>query len=370
MAKLKNRRGCFENQALVRGAIAAVLVFSWIVNVNNAPAQDFSGSRSAAASAPGKPRNCRFRQLRFSPDGRYILAQQANSVALLAAQPFHLLFQRSAENVSNAGFSPDSQQIWLVSAPSHVVTPEITFAGSAHYVERWSIAGGARIEMKETHQRSCESSTLSPDGRILACVGTRGKLRLVDVGSGEILFERIQFGTWGDRGAADLNFSPDGRYLLAVPRHADGYTLAWDLTAKAEVKMKGRLRKREPGDHFAFVAPDRVLISSIRWGTASVDAALFEFPSGKRSSKAKVPPGQLFQAADPAFVLIRPRGRIAPESQPAPGFAAVEYRTGKIIPSDAEALDVFGNHFVMELPGGKLGFCERGKGILATAAIE
>ena len=278
--------------------------------------------------------------------------------------------RRSAENVSNAGFSPDSQQIWLVSAPSHVVTPEIAFAGSSHYVERWSIAEGTRIERKETRERSCESSTLSPDGRVLACVDTRGALRLLDVDSGKILFEKKRFGTIGDRGAADLSFSPDGRYLVAVPRHADGYGVAWDLSAKAEVRMKGRLKKREPGDHFAFVARDQVLISSVRRGSLSVDAALFEFPSGKKSSKVKVPPGQLFQAADPAFVLIRPRGRIAPGSQPAPRFAAVEYRTGKIIPSDAEALDVFGNHFVMELPDGKLGFCEKDKGILATAVIE
>src|SRR5258708_2581202 len=143
-------------------------------------AQDFSDARIAtetAVSSPRKSRNFRFRQLRFSPDGRYILAQHSNGVALLTADPFHIVFQRSAENVSNAGFTPDSQQIWLVSAPSHVVTPEIAFAGSSHYVERWSIAGGARIEMKETRQRSCESSALSPDGHVLACVDTRGALR-------------------------------------------------------------------------------------------------------------------------------------------------------------------------------------------------
>ncbi len=323
-----------------------------------------------APQTPPKPRSCRFRQLRFSPNGRYILAQQANGVALLTVEPFRVLFQQAAENVSSAGFTPDSQQIWLVSAPAHVVTPQIAFAGSSHYVERWSIAGGARIEMKDTRQRSCESSTLSPDGRVLACVDTRGSLRLLDVDSGKILFEKVRFGTLGDRGAADLNFSPDGRYVMAVPRHADGYGVAWDLNAKTEIKLRGRLKKREPGDHFAFVAPDRILISSIRWGTAFVDAALLEFPSGKISSKAKVLPGPLFRAADPAFVLIRPRNRSASESQPAPRFAAVEYRTGKTIPIDAEALDVLGNHFVMELPDGKLGFCDRDKGVLATAVVQ
>ena len=101
-----------------------------------------------------------------------------------------------------------------------------------------------------------------------------------------------------------------------------------------------------------------------------MDATLLEFPSGKISCKAKVLPGQLSRAADPAFVLIRRRDRVATEGQPTPRFAAMEYRTGEIISSDAETLDVFGKHFVLELSDGKLGFCERGKGVLATAAIQ
>ena len=36
----------------------------------------------------------------------------------------------------------------------------------------------------------------------------------------------------------------------------------------------------------------------------------------------------------------------------------------------AEALDVFGDHFIIELQDGKLGLCERGKGVQATVAID
>src|ERR1700731_4747385 len=100
-------------------------------SAKNMPCQGVPVQEIAPAIAIPKPqssRNCRFRQLHFSPDGRYILAQHASGVAVLTLEPFGVLFQRSAENVSISGFTPDSQQIWLVSKPSHVVTPEIEFA--------------------------------------------------------------------------------------------------------------------------------------------------------------------------------------------------------------------------------------------------
>jgi hypothetical protein len=112
------------------------------------------------------------------------------------------------------------------------------------------------------------------------------------------------------------------------------------------------------------------MISSTWLGTTTVNATLVEFPSGKVLSKAKLPPGQLFRAADPAFVLIRPFGWRVRDSDPVPRSSAVEFRTGQVIMSDAEALDVFGDHFIIELPDGKLGLCERGKGVQATVAID
>jgi WD40 repeat protein len=324
-----------------------------------------------AAPEPQRPQNGRFRQLRFSPDGRYILAQHASGVAVLTVEPLSVLFHRSAENVSHAGFTPDSQHVWFVSTPSHVVSPQIAFAGSSAYLERWSIDGATRIDIKETGLRACESSGLSPDSRALACVDTGGTLRLIDVDSGQTIFEKKKFGSTGDRGAADLIFSPDGRFLAAVPKNVNGSTVAWDLRAKAQVKLTGGLRKLESGYHFAFVAPDQVMIAPAGLGTTSVNAMLVEFPSGKVLSKAKLPPGQLFLAADPAYVLIRAFGWFARGSDRVPPAAAVEFRTGQVIIKDAQALDVFGNHYVIEqLTDGKLGLYERGKGVQATVMID
>ncbi len=323
-----------------------------------------------AVPEPQPLKACRFRQLRFSPDGKYILAQHTSGITVLTVDPLSVLFSRNAENISNAGFTPDSQQVWFVSRPSHVVAPQIAFAGSSAYLERWRIADATRLEMKETRLRRCESSKLSPDSRVLACVDSAGTLRIIDVDSDEALFEKRKFGGIGDRGSAGLNFSTDGRYLAAVPKYGNGPTVAWDLHAKEEVKLGRGLRNLEIGYHIAFVAPDRVMISSVRLGSAAANATLVEFPSGKVLSKAKLPPGQLFWAADPAFVLIRPFGWPVSDSDPAPKSSAVEYRTGQVIMKDAQALDVFGSRFIMELTDGKLGLCERGKGVQASVAIE
>jgi len=339
--------------------------------VENALGQDAPApANTKSEPQPQHPKNCRFRQLRFSPDGKYILVQHASGIAVLTVQPLSVLFSRDAENVSQAGFTPDSEQVWFVSRPSHVVAPQISFAGSSAYVERWNIAGGTRIDKKETRLRKCESSGLSPDSLFLACVDSSGTLRVLDVDSGQTIFERKKISSVGDRGAADLNFSPDSRYLAAVPIHAYGSPLAFDLRAKEEVKLAGRLKRLETGFHIAFIAPDQVMISSVWMGSTTVHAALVEFPSGKVLSKPRLPPGQLFRASDPAFVLVRPFRWSVPDSEPVPRSSAVEFRTGQVIMSDTEALDVFGNHFIIELPDGKLGLCERGKGVQATVAID
>ncbi len=200
-----------------RTVILAVFVVLTALSATHALGQEAAPDATAASPEPRHKKNCRFRQLAFSPDGKYILAQHASGIAVLTVQPLSVLFSQSAENVSNAGFTPDSLQVWFVSRPSHVIAPQITFAGSSAFIERWRIADGTRIDRKETRMRKCESSGLSPDSRILACVDTGGTLRAINVDSGETLFEKKKFSNFGDRGAADLNFSPTDATWLPCP---------------------------------------------------------------------------------------------------------------------------------------------------------
>ncbi|HEY1203880.1 MAG: M48 family metallopeptidase [Bryobacteraceae bacterium] len=328
------------------------------------------------------PLNGDLRQLRFSPDGQYVLAQDESGITVLTVRPFLVLFRAPAENAAFAAFTPDSR--------------EIVFVGSGTHVERWSIAGRARVEFTETPlRRPCETERLSPDGHTLACVDQAGGLRLIDVASSETIFEKKRFGTardgvpGDDPGAARMDFSSDGRYFIAWAPRAATAVVARDLVQKSSVTLSGKL-ERLLGHNFAFLAPDRVMISpevepisrrdpdtlpdmlepfpSMRQIAASpplrkvsVTGTLVEFPSGKVLSQPQLPPGPLFRAADPGFVLVRPLGRFA--------VGAVEFQTGQMITGQAPALDVLGRNYVAERLMGELALYERGRGVQATVQL-
>jgi hypothetical protein len=101
-----------------------------------------------------------------------------------------------------------------------------------------------------------------------------------------------------------------------------------------------------------------------------INGTLAALPSGKVLLKPKLPPGYVLPTAGPDFVLMRPFGRLARDSDPVQKIAAVEFRTGQVIISEAQALDVFGNHYVTELKDGTVGLYERGKGVQATVTID
>lgn len=234
----------------------------------------------------------------------------------------------------------------------------------------------------------CTSEALSPDGRVLACVDPEGTLRLIDVASGNSIFEKKQFGQrfwnigescepagtlpasctpqfpaeeWGDPGSATFDFSPDSRFVVAIPGNLSrGSPVAFDSRERRPVVLTGTLKGVRS---FSFIAPDRVVISRPRKGWLRTRSAwtnaLVVFPTGLILLKlATLPPGPLFRATDPDFVLIR-----------ASGSSAVDYRSGYVIASDTSALDVFGNLYVTERPHGRLGLFERGKGLHATITL-
>src|SRR5258706_556261 len=95
------------------------------------------------------------RQLRFSPDGRYILAQDSSEITILAVQPLAVLFRISAENASNAHFTPDSHGVVFASSllrpDSHPVEDphRALRVRSNPRVERWTVANGTRGDSPE-----------------------------------------------------------------------------------------------------------------------------------------------------------------------------------------------------------------------------
>ncbi len=355
------------------------------------------------------------RQLRFSPDGRYVLAQDDAEITVLTAQPLAVLFRIPAHDARDVQFTPGSRQIVFISSVSHV--------------EHWSIAGHTRAAVREVPVTACGTERLSPDARFLTCVDPQGTLRLLDVATGATALERKKYGkplvdlmgcdsvgdcsggvVLMDPSRAREDFSPDGRFLVAAPAlpfgllGGDDLVIAWDLQTGRAMRRRGDLMLLRVGSslsyyagrslqYFAFAAPDRLVISYMFWANyrdGLVTARLVAFPSGKEIARPKLPAGPLFRAADPAFIIVRPFGPLpkphaAPDSgrgqlvfrppspqsgPPNPRSAAVEIATGEVIISETPALDVFGRYYVAEPTPGVAGLYERGKGLQASVALH
>ena len=329
----------------------------------------------------------RLRQVRFSPDGRYVLAQDGSTITVLSVQPFSIVFEAPAERATPAQFTPDSKQVVFATSVTQVNTQQIALASGAAHVERWDIAGRARVGSSGVPSPPCLSAMLSPDGRVLACVDFKGTLRLVNVASAETMFEKkncasvLAWDYYGEfnpfnksyLGPAEMDFSPDGRYFMVLPWGGDGPPAVWDLHDKRILKVAGGLNSLKSaaanGLSFTFVAPDEVMIIGGRYAKHGVvTVKLVAFPSGMLLLKPKIPPGPLFRAADPNFVLERPFGLRARDTSDARA-AAVEFATGQVIVSDTPALDVFGHYYVAEPRNGEVGLYERGKGLQATVTL-
>jgi len=341
------------------------------------PARDSQLKRER--SSPGR----RIRELHFSPDGRLLLAQDDAGLTALTVQPFSVLFRVPAANITFSGFTPDSRQVLFLTFRIWVPAPPAIVAGPSQHLERWSVADRARVESIEIPFKDCGSWGLSPDGRFLACLDTSGTLSFLDVATSATTFRKKTFNDYvdlldrsgashrtGDLGSAEIDFSPDGRLVLALPVNALGSALAWDLQQRKPVGLALRLKIRLPAMQFAFIASDRLLISRATFVQRTVTATLVEFPSGKVLSKPRLPQGPIYRAADPNFVIVRPFAAAAIMDLDSPKrSAAVEIRTGQVIVCDSPALDVCGRYYAAERTDGELGLYERGKGLQATVAI-
>jgi hypothetical protein len=166
--------------------------------------------------------------LKFSPNGQYLLAQDDASVIVMLRTPFVPLFRLDATEADPAQFTPDSQGI--------------VFVTSGLRVESWSIPKQRRLSAQEiTVQNHCDSDVLAPDGKTLAClasnrVDTGGwtfNLSLIDVATDKMMYEKdkafaivdpyrvfeflllsVESGTRAT--LVDMHFSQDAHYFVAA----------------------------------------------------------------------------------------------------------------------------------------------------------
>ncbi len=241
--------------------------------------------------------------LRFSPDGKYILAQDDGGIHVIAHDPFSDLFFIEASGAYKAFFTPDSKSIVFY-------TPELR-------IETWGIPAQQRVLVREMIlNTSCIQTALAPDGKSLACYDVQGTLSLFDTATGNSIFERknffhpTEFGMYlvsyavaidsvvSGPGNSDssppflfvnFGFSPDGRYFLAgsvLLAGNESKAFAYDLIDKHETSVGRGVRDAIQGQ-FVFVGNDRIAAVDLRhpWNRQS-----YVFPQARSWTNCLSPP--------------------------------------------------------------------------------
>jgi WD40 repeat protein len=327
---------------------------------------------------PGPPRG-RFREIHFSPNGQMVFARDDSSITVLSVKPLRVLFRVRASQAQFARFTPDSRELVFVSSPDDVARA-IGFAASVFHLERWTIATQTRTEFRDLDLRPCHTAELSPDGRILACIGANAFLRLTNIPTGRVVYSNPRFAKtmWNfgppgyefpatpveDVADAVCDFSPDGRYFFTWSKASFSPALAWDINEARQVRIAGDLKHFSDLQQFLFVAPDRILIARKILGpwTWKWTYDIASFPAGQKMKVVTSPPGVYSRAADPAFIITLPYDQSV--------AIAIDLSTGSGIVSRNSAIDIFGDEYVAETAAGQIGLHRRGKGLQQSISIE
>ena len=305
------------------------------------------------------------RQLRFSPDGRYVFAQDDSEITLLTVEPFTILFRIPTRDAIEAQFTPDSRSVVFVSSSVRVDAEKIALAKSAAQVERWSLTEHTRAAATTLPSLVCGTEKLSPDGGVLACVDLKGALHFIDIASGRTLFAKKGLGS------PTIEFSPDGHFIIVKPQNPWEPDLVWNVRGRSLMKLSGPLKQLK-GQGSVFIAPDKIFISegedvlSPRVGNARVIA----FPSGQLLSQPQVLFGAFARATDRGFVIVHYFGSSLSGQNFLNRAAAVELSTGKVFVSETPALDVFSPFVVAERKKGEVGLYEIGKAVKAAVVLH
>ena len=283
--------------------------------------------------------------LKFSPDGRFVLAQDAAGISVLTREPFAVRFRIDAEGALPAHFTPDS---------AHVV-----FHTDDLRIERWEVDTGVRAAVRELVVREpCLQTALSPDGRVAACVDLARMLLLIDVETQAVIFKKDRTHALTLGGASivpvvgpdglpsrpfgffRLAFSPGGRYFVAATFAS---TLAIDVQRREQVDLGGSLGRALRGS-FAFVGDDRV--ASVDRSRPE-DSAILRFPTGERLQTITLG-GEVDAATGGDHLILRPIQGWA--------VGVVDVRSGRIVLANkTSAFDVHQGTYVSERLNGELG---------------
>lgn len=213
------------------------------------------GQTSFKLNPPMRPA---LEQVKISPNGAYVLAQDEHSIHVLSRSPLKHLFTIDARGAKLASFTPDSTHI------------------SFHYqtmrVELWDIATAKRESYHElVDYEGCPQTSLSPDGKTFVCLSkTSGGvwLKLTDVETGKRFYDNKKFHEQFYLGSPDIVvrlagglrvgtvvYSQDGRTMLIA---TGSKAMAYDLTQRKPISLGHDLSSLVEG-RIAFVDSDKLV---------------------------------------------------------------------------------------------------------------
>jgi hypothetical protein len=284
--------------------------------------------------------------LKFSPDGKYVLAQNDSSVYVLAREPLRLLFRIDAEDSHPAQFTPDSRSV--------------VFDTRKMRVEEWNIADQERISVHEmTIPKGCDVARLSPDGKTLACMRETLDLELYDVATGNLVFSKkcsyaeglpvlvvlneliFAAKTGEEFEPVHMAFSQDSRTLLIANLIEP---VAVDLVSHQQIAMHGDLAHNLKAG-FAFLDPNRVVAANI---FDMKKGSIMEFPSGKVLKQMPIGGSRLEAPTHGNYLLERPvkEGRV--------GMLDIDPQTFPLVMKKSPAVDFYDKIFVGQTIDGRI----------------
>ena len=213
--------------------------------------------------------------IKFSQDGRFLLAQDESGINVLRREPFEYLFRIPALGALPAIFHKDSNRVIFMSGASRI--------------ETWNIETRSREEMWEPaeNERCSGSTILSPDGRFVACL-TVSQVWLRDLKAHSEVAHHVFVGlaTRNFIPASRAVFSPDGSAFLASSARGDCCSIwAFDLDKQQEISI-GRPLNAALGRAFAFVGSNR--IAAVHPYNQQ-ESGIFSWPDGKLIEKVPIP---------------------------------------------------------------------------------
>jgi outer membrane protein assembly factor BamB len=292
-------------------------------------------------------------EVRFSPDGNYILAQEESAVHILSRSPLKYLFTIDAEGAKAAHFSPDSSRV--------------TIQFPSMRVETWNIASRQRESAHElVDYKGCPVNSLSPDGRTFVCL--RGSesgigLTFIDVDSEKVYYDNKKWDEYPPVWERiKVLYSPDGRTMLLVAGHK---AISYDLDHRTSIDVHSAFNFTST--LMSFVGSNKLAYEcgpgeKQQNGGYLMPVCVANFPSGGKIGRFLVGDMWMENVTHGDNILLGPFGNHAAAlfdpvtSTPSLGFAS-------------SAVDVYDKVFASETAGGQIALKTIGSDAMERADI-